>query len=615
MACLLLAMFLGSCDLGKTGSEDKIIADPDTVRTTQYGKVQGFTGLYDSHTWLGVPYAKPPSGDLRWRKPEKPISWQGIKPALEFGNHCPQTANRSGGISHLETGTPTGDEDCLYLNIWAPRFKPPEIPASSQRLPVMVWIHGGGNEIGAGSLYNGGNLATTQHLLVVTLNYRLGPFGWFSHEAITGKADNPEDQSGNFGTLDLIAALEWIKTNIAAFGGDPNNVTLFGQSAGGYNIYSLLVSPYSKELFHKVIIQSGGNSFSKVEEAEAYRAGAKVSHKVSSNEALVRLLINDGKAYDTERALGIAKKMSSDEVSTYFRSKNRDEILNAFKGWGKNGELQSRVRVYSNLMDGKVLPGEDPLNRLQNPENYHEVPVIVGTTRDEQKLYMVFDPEYVNSYLGVIYRIKDRAVYERDVAYMSDAWKLRGVDRAAFAMSGGSTKGVYAYRFDWDEEPDFIITDFGEVLGAAHGFEIPFVFGHFDLNSKLANLMLSANDEGRFALAKAMMSYWAEFAYNGSPGQGRAGDLPLWKNWNNEPAKEKMMVFDTAEDGGVRMSGDYVTFQKLVSRIEKDQTLASQEAKCRLFVRMFYDRFEWDQTTYENLGDSGCGSFNPEDLY
>jgi para-nitrobenzyl esterase len=615
MLILILIVSFSGCDSATPESGDKGVADTESIRTTVYGKVIGFKGLYDSHAWLGIPFAKPPVGDLRWRSPQKPDSWQGMKESLEFKSHCPQTANRNGGISHLETGTPTGNEDCLYLNIWTPQFKVGKVPESKERLPVMVWIHGGGNEIGTGSLYNGGNLATTHGLVVVSLNYRLGPFGWFFHKSIREETENPTDQSGNYGTLDLMEALRWVGENIEAFGGDPGNITVFGQSAGGYNIYSLLVSPYSKGLFQKAVIQSGGNSFSSVEEAEEYRPGDKVSRKVSSSEALVRLLIASDKAEDAASAVTTLGKMSSLEIRTFLRSRNRDDILNAFKGYGKNGSLQTRVRVYSNLLDGGVIPAEDPLNRLSNLDTYNSVPIILGTNRDEQKLYMVFDPDYVKRTLGVIYSINDKKVYRRDVGFMSDAWKLRGVDRAAFALKKSSINPVFAFRFDWDEEPNFIITNFGEVLGAAHGFEIPFVFGHFDLNSRLANLMISANDEGRFTLSAAMMSYWAEFAYNGDPGRGRKGDLPLWKNWNSEPDKEKILVFDTQEDGGIRMSKDFVTFDKLVSRIEKDNTLASPEEKCRMFVRMFHNRFEWNQDTYNNLGKSGCRQFNPDDLH
>ena len=159
-------------------------------------------------------------------------------------------------------GTPVGSEDCLYLNIYAPRFTDTDVPKDAARLPVMLWIHGGGNTIGEAGFYNGGNLAAQQRVIVITTNYRLGPFGWFRHAATRNDGANELDRSGNFGTLDLVRALQWIRENAAAFGGDPNNVTIFGESAGGTNVFSLLLSPPARGLFHRAIVESGGMQMS-----------------------------------------------------------------------------------------------------------------------------------------------------------------------------------------------------------------------------------------------------------------------------------------------------------------------------------------------------------------
>ena len=609
-----MVLTLSGCNSSASKTDEPIVPEPDTLRSTQDGKVIGFNGLYSSHTWQGIPFAKPPVGEMRWRSPQKPGSWQGTRQMLKFGNHCPQLANRNGGVSHLETGTPTGDEDCLYLNVWTPKFKPEQVPKEEKQLPVMVWIHGGSNAQGHSGLYNGGNLAVTHGLVIVSLNYRLGPFGWFTHAGLRAEATSPEEASGNFGTLDLMRALEWIKSNISAFGGDPSNVTVFGESAGGYNIFAMLVSPFTQGLFHKAIIQSGGTSFSTIAEAESDYPGQKQSEKVGSTEAIIKLLIADQQATTPSSALSFLKHMTAAELGKYLRSKDQFEVLNAFRRIDKNGKPSTRVRIHSNLMDGVVIPNRDPAELFKNADSYHQVPVMFGTNRDEQKLYKVLDPEYVDSYFGAIFRVKDKAIYLRDVAYETDSWKLRGVDRAATAIRNSYGPKVFAYRFDWDEQPNFFITDFGEILGAAHGFEIPFVFGHFDLGSGLANLMISFNDEGRIQLSKSMMSYWAEFAYSGNPGRGRSKDLPEWTPWSNQEGQHKMIVFDTADDNGIRMSPEHVTFQKLVSRIESDETLATQEEKCRMFAKMFHGRFEWDSTAYNSLGERGCSQFNPMEL-
>ena len=605
---------LNGCNSAASKTDEPVVPALDTIRLTQNGGVIGFKGLYDSHTWQGIPFAKPPVGEMRWRVPQEPDSWQGTREMLKFGNHCPQLANRNGGVSHLKTGTPTGNEDCLYLNIWAPKFKPDQVSVAEKQLPVMVWIHGGSNVMGHGGLYNGGNLAVTQRLVIVSVNYRLGPFGWFTHPGLRKKASSPEEASGNFGTLDTIRALEWIKANISSFGGDPTNVTVFGESAGGYNIFALLVSPLAQGLFHKAIVQSGGTSFSTIAEAESYQPDQKQGEKVSSSEAIMKLLLTDKKATDLAAAVSILQDLTAAELGVYLRGKDPFEVLNAFRRIDTEGKRHTRIRVHSNLLDGVVIPNKDPAELFKDANSYNQVPVIFGTNRDEQKLFMVFDPQYVKNYFGVIFRVKNKKVYFRDVAYETDSWKLRGVDRAAAAIRNSYGPRVFAYRFDWDEEPNFFITDFGEILGAAHGFEIPFVFGHFDLGSSLANLMISSNDAGRLKLSNSMMSYWAEFAYNGNPGRGRGKNLPQWTPWSNQKGYNRMIVFDTDDDRGIRMSPAHVTFKSLVARIESDETLTTQKEKCRMFVRIFHGRFEWDLSTYNSLGGQGCRQFEPLEL-
>src|SRR5262249_9099617 len=204
-------------------------------RTTTSGEVVGSVGRYGSATWLGIPYAAPPVGALRWRAPEPPPRWDGVREALVAGSPCVQYAGPFGGINDVKRLEPAGYEDCLFLNVYAPRAATP-----TSRLPVMVWIHGGGNSVGHAGTYDGGNLTERENVVVVTINYRLGPFGWLRHAALRGDGTTDLDRSGNFGTLDQIRALEWVRDNVAVFGGDPGNVTVFGESAGGRNVVALL---------------------------------------------------------------------------------------------------------------------------------------------------------------------------------------------------------------------------------------------------------------------------------------------------------------------------------------------------------------------------------------
>ena len=211
------------------------VVDPGSRRTTPSGEVVGFSGRYGSYVWLGLPYAAPPIGDLRWRAPQPNAAWSGVREALQAGAPCVQYASPFGGIQTARVNTPVGNEDCLTLNVYAPKSA-----TATSFLPVMVWIHGGGNTIGTSTLFDGGNLATRRDVVVVTVNYRLGPFGWFRHEALRAGAADDVERSGNFGTLDLVRALEWVQSHIAGFGGDPARVTMFGESAGATNVMTLL---------------------------------------------------------------------------------------------------------------------------------------------------------------------------------------------------------------------------------------------------------------------------------------------------------------------------------------------------------------------------------------
>lgn len=262
---------------------------PETRRALVAGEVVGGEGRYGSHAWLGLPFAAPPVGALRWSPPQCAAPWEGQRAALRFPSPCAQVASPLGNAEGVAPGELLGSEDCLYLSVWAPRVSLDALASGGVRLPVMVWIHGGGNSMGATNFYEGGRLASSENVVVVSVQYRLGPFGWLRHQSLRAGAEDEAERSGNFGTLDLVAALEWVKANVAAFGGDPDNVTVFGESAGGLNVYSLLVSPRARGLFHRAIAQSGGLSRTTLEQAEGFADQSPPGHLSSSNEAMSRL--------------------------------------------------------------------------------------------------------------------------------------------------------------------------------------------------------------------------------------------------------------------------------------------------------------------------------------
>jgi len=580
---------------------EPVSADPVTLRLTSSGSVIGFAEDNGTHAWLGIPFARPPVGEWRWRAPLPPDDWKGTREALSIGSVCPQIGGLLGGVPDELHGKPIGSEDCLFLNIRAPA----SAPGQRAQLPVMVWIHGGGNTIGHGGNYDGSVFVAQYGVVFVTLNYRLGPLGWFSHPALRGEGTTPEDRSGNYGTLDVIRALSWVKGNIAAFGGDPERVTVFGESAGARNTITMMLSPKARGLFHRAAVQSGGSTTITRARAENYQDAADPGHGSSSREVISRLLIADGIAADRTGAMAHQEQMSDHEIAAYLRSKPAHDVLQMYQS-----RAAGMLSVPQLFRDGVVLPAEDALEAFSDVSRYNAVPVILGTNRDEHRLFMIRDPEYVNRYLGFYIRMKDPEHYELIDDYRTDIRKAAGVDRIAAALRDSQGPSVYAYRFDWDEEPSILGMDLGVLLGAAHGVEIPFVFNKFDTSFLARYTNSEGNRPGRQALGDSMSSYWAQLAYSGSPGWGRDGKQPEWRPWDNDPgAADKFIIFDTAEDGGIRMSSDTMGLDDLRARLLAETRFRDQEEHCQMYVMALADSELWDDGEYARLGSEGCGSY------
>lgn len=575
--CLLLA----ACARGGAATS---VADPTSLRTTPSGPVVGASGDYGAHVWRGIPYAQPPTGELRWRAPQPPVPWTETREALSFGSPCPQYASPLGGVPGRD-GTVVGNEDCLYLNVYAPRFAPDEVPTGDARLPVMVWIHGGGNSIGEAGFYNGGRLAAEQRVIVVTTNYRLGPLGWFRHAALRAGASDAE-ASGNFATLDLVRALDWVHDHIAAFGGNPDNVTIFGESAGGQNVFTLLLAPQARGRFHRAIAQSGGLWMSSVVEGEALHDATPAGDARSSNEVLLTLLEQDGTAADRDAARAALEAMNPPDVAAYLRGKTAAQILAAYTPIPGNGMI-TMPKVFR---DGVVLPDGDPMERFAQPDGWNRVPVMLGTTRDENRLFMFGDPRWVRRWLWIIPRLnEDQQLYVTTADYLARNWKATGADIPAAAMRDVSDD-VYVYRFDWDEQPAILGTDLSVLLGASHGFEIPFVFGHFDLGREGNVMWTDDNAAGREQLARAMMGYWAEFARTGRPGRG-GGAAPIeWTAWDASGAEApKYIILDTDAGGGIRMAAKTESIDGLRAAVANDPRLATPRDRCVVY----HDLAQW----------------------
>ena len=269
-----------------------------TLVKIEDGKVEGIFDNHNTLAWKGIPFAKPPIGDLRWKRPDDPDPWGGVKQTDQFCDQCTQYAGQGTDV--------IGSEDCLYLNVWRPDSE--EID-----LPVYLWIHGGGNSIGSAvyTAYDGSKMASNGNLIVVSTNYRLGPLGWFTNPVLRkGKKGTAMSDSGNYGTLDIIMALKWVQQNIEAFGGDPDNVTIAGESAGSMNVHSLLLSPIASGLFHKAIAQSSGPWTDTVADGDE-----------SSDRVIDVLMAIDG--IDREG-------MKDNQIADYLRSKTAEEILRTY---------------------------------------------------------------------------------------------------------------------------------------------------------------------------------------------------------------------------------------------------------------------------------------------
>jgi len=544
--------------------------DPTSQRTPPAGAVVGFKGDYGSHVWRGIPYAEPPVGPLRWRAPKPLLAWEGTREALAPSVACPQLASPFAGIDG-EPGEVVGTEDCLVLNIFAPATAPDTGPSGDARLPVMVWLHGGGNVVGHAGFYDGGALAEAHDVVVVTINYRLGPLGWLRHAALRDGDTTPEEQSGNFGVLDQIRALEWVRQSIAAFGGDPDNITIFGESAGARDVLALVGAPRAKGLFQRAIAQSGSLPTSSFAAAENAVDAAEPGDRNSSHEVLVRLMVADGSAADADAARARVAAMSPAELATYLRAVRSKTLLEVYA----TEQLEGLIDVPQMFPDGVVLASDPLLDVFATPGRHAGVPVMLGTNRDEMKLFMYVDPHYVRTHLwGLLTRARDPQQYAAISDHTSAMWKAAGADEPAAALARGETPGVYVYRFDWDEEPTLLGSDLSALLGAAHAFDIPFVFGHFDLGGRANAIFTDDNAGARAALARQMMSYWAAFAYDGAPARGRDGTLT---EWGGGP---RFMVFDTDAGGGVRMSDTTLSEENVLSTLQADPRLATPEARC-----------------------------------
>ena len=513
--------------------------------------------------WDDIPYAKPPIGNLRWKAPRK-IDNPSLVLTSKENNFCVQRPSGMGGSEG--DGFFSGSEDCLYLDIKAPASN------SDKNLPVMFWIHGGGNTSGLKDLYDFSKMVDRHNVIVVTINYRLGPFGWFTHPAIQ-ELQTGLDKTSNFGTLDIIEALKWVQSNISLFGGDPDNITIFGESAGGHNVLSLLASQQAKGLFHKAISQSGYTTSIHVKSAYKQNKYTPTSNYSAFN-IVDRIL--------SKKLINISQEaINKQDLNKLLLGLTAEEFFSAY------ADRPSYEEIPLLTADGVVVPLMGLSKSLGSKDYLNIVPTIAGSNRDEVKLWLGSAEYFVDlkfSPLGKLLGIpkvslRNEEAFEIFNHYRSSAWKLRGVDGPLRSMKEAGNENLFAYRYDWDDHRRFIVGDFKKLIGAAHATEIPLLTGNNKLVGDYGFLIYPRGPSKRFT-SKNMMKFWTNFAKKGNP--GRSTNSIKWDAYNDS-YESNFIILDNRAN--LKMSSDTISFRSLVANLYKETKVTELE-KCVVLLQM-----------------------------
>jgi para-nitrobenzyl esterase len=460
------------------------------------GLVDGSEG--EAASFKGIPYAAPPLGDLRWKPPQPVKPWKGVRSATEYGAACPQPPI----LLIYGVRFTNMSEDCLTLNVWT------AAKTAAERHPVMVWIHGGANVAGSGSMAStDGAALARQGVVVVSINYRLGPFGFLSHPKLS--KESPKGASGNQGLLDQIAALRWVKRNIGAFGGDANRVTIFGESAGARDIGFLMVSPLAAGLFQRAIAESGSAYGNPPTLAEAEKTGERFGADLAA-----------------------------------LRAKTTEEIMREANF--KSDLFFGSGPAYGPQVDGWAIP-ESPQELFQSGRQ-HDIPFLSGTNADEGSIFALNLPfktvpmwkNFVKTRFGLASQkvlelypaATDAEVHQAAARFLTDSVFLAPAREQA-AAAARKNRNTYLYHFTRVSP-----TALGRTLGAFHASEIAYVFGNLPPRPR-------AYEEIDREISTAMSAAWVRFATTGDP---NGGGLPKWPRY--DPGEDPYMEFgDTIRAG------------------------------------------------------------------
>jgi len=581
MACILI---LAGCAGVQTQSKS---AFGPTVNTA-YGQLKGYVDK-ETIIWKGVPFASPPVDLLRWAPPKDPLPWSGVREATNPAKKCTQLVTTD---EWIRTGAvdPDSSEDCLYVDIYRP-----EHPAHSGLLPVYVFIHGGSNNFGTSRDYDGRVLANLSDVVVVVVQYRLGPMGWFFHPALqTGGAD-PLGNSGNFGTLDNIQALKWIQKNIQSFGGDPRKVTITGESSGAHNVMNMVVSPLGQGLFQGAMSESGGMATVTTESA---RKSAD-----SYIDKVIRYKENVDAAKAAERRTAMEKDGT---LRAYLKAIDGGTFFLALIKYGS-------VPTFPAVEDGTVIPTGGWMPTIKAGK-HNKVPIILGSNEYESKPYLpLFSgavkplgvPSGPYTWFNLLDMLKgkakpdggvftlndvlptqaDKDLYEITGYYGSRNWTAKYVDTVAHELAKVQDN-VYAYFFKWGgigSGP----APFDFIYGAAHSSEIPFFFGTD--RGLFGFSFVPANEIGRKELQLVMMKYLQSFSWTGNPkNPSGLASWPEWKKWSNDQGAPKKLVFNASfNKANIMMMNEELTMEGVTAAFNKAISSLPPEAQKAASILQF----------------------------
>ncbi len=501
---------------------------------TQSGKLRG-ANQDDIDVFKGIPYAAPPVGALRWRAPQPAKKWEGVRDAVNFGANCAQAGWQAepGAIADGSA------EDGLYLNIWRPAGA-----TADKKLPVMVWIHGGAFVFGSGaSPESFGEAFARQGVILVTFNYRLGRLGFFAFPALNDEF--PDEPKGNYGYMDQIATLQWVRQNIAAFGGDPGNVTIFGESAGGVSVHSMLTIPAARGLFHKAILQSSGGRDGILSGRPLKKDNADSFYPVSAQTC----------------ALNFARRHKIEGSDAAALAKLRALPVEEIVDGGAENDGEGGPRIYS----GPILDGKLVVERFQSAYDagrLPKIPIIIGSNSAEMQGAFVVRANSKDELLSMFGDLNNEAAAAYDPngkKELTEMLSMVNTDKvwaepARFTVNAFLKKGAPAYIYVFSYVPDSLRKMMP--YGASHGSEIPYVFN--TLETRRGVKVASPTDQ---KVAKTMNAYWANFAKTGNPnGKG----LAKWAVFH----RKKQTIMDIQPDGNAVSKPD--PKKKRLDVIEKE---------------------------------------------